>query len=145
MRLLPTTSSSTFRKGSLVALSTARNVRLYDSADSGYLGIAMNASVDSLPAGKVLVAIPRPGCTAYADCFTGMATSVVSIGQAMGLCVGNQSGDSTYLSFITTLATSVFSRIATIVGPVDSANSRVEIAFVQNEATFYSTSSVSLA
>ena len=144
-RLLPTTSTSTFAKGSLVALSTARNVRLYDSADSHYLGIAMSRSVDSLPAGKVNVAIPGPGCTAYASLFTNMAASTLSIGQAYGLCVGNASANSDVLSYVTTLATSVFSRIVTIVGPPDSVLSRIEVAFIQNEAAFYSTSSVSLA
>ena len=87
----------------------------------------------------MLVAVPKPGCTAWCDAFTGMGTSAVSVGHAMGVAkLGN------YASFITTLATSVFSKVVTIVGPVRSADSRVEVAFIQNEAAIYSTSSVSI-
>ncbi len=139
IRQFNTTSTATFIKGCLVSLNGARTVIEYDSTLSHYLGIAMQNSVNSTPPGKVLVAIPRPGCTAYADAFTGMGQSAVSIGHAMGIAkLGN------YESYITTLATSVFSKVVTIVGPIDSASSRVEVAFIQNEALLYSTSSVSI-
>ena len=87
----------------------------------------------------MLVAVPKPGCTAWCDTFTGMAQSAVSVGHAMGIAkLGN------FTSHITTLATSVFSKVVTIVGPVRSADSTVEVAFIQNEALIYSTSSVSI-
>ena len=134
-----TASAATFLKGSLVMLDGARNVNIYTSTSSHYLGIAMQDSVNSKPAGKVQVALPRAGCTAFSDITTAVGTSATSIGQAYGL-----TNPGNVVSFVTTLATSVFSRIVTIVGPVDSATSRVEVAFVQNEALIWSTSSVSI-
>ena len=138
-RQFNTNSAATFTKGCLVALNGARNVIEHTSTLSHYLGIAMQNSANSTPPGKVMVAIPKPGCTATADCFTGMAQSDMSIGQARGIAkLGN------FYSYVTTLHTSVFSQIFTIVGPVDSTYSRVEVAFIQNEAMLYSTSSVSI-
>ena len=126
-------------KGCLVSFNGVRQLVEYDSTLSQYVGIALQNSANSTPAGKVLVAVPKPGCTAWCDAFTGMGTSAVSVGHAMGVAkLGN------YASFITTLATSVFSKVVTIVGPVRSADSRVEVAFIQNEAAIYSTSSVSI-
>lgn len=135
-----TNSSATFLKGSLVALNGARQVVEYASTLSHYLGIALQDSVDSLPATKVQVAIPMPGCTAYADVAPGVTASVSSIGHAMG--VGKR-GD--YMSFVTTHGASVFSKIVTVLGPIiTSPVSRVRVAFIQNEALVYSTSSVSI-
>ena len=138
-RAFDTNSAATFLKGCLVALNGARNLVEYDSTLSQYVGIAMQNSANSTPTGKVNVAIPRPGCTARTDVWTGIGASSISVGHAMGTGkLGN------YNSFVTTLATSVFSKIVTIVGPVRSADSTVEVAFIQNEALVYSTSSVSI-
>ena len=142
-RQYDTTSTATFLKGCLVTFGGARTLVERASTDSGYVGIALSDSVNSFPAGKIQVAIPRPGCTAFCDVTANFSSSQLSAGQAWGL---DKRGN--YNSFLTTLATSVFSRIATIVGPIDlgarSGNSRIEIAFIQNEAIIYSTSSVSI-
>ena len=138
-RQFDTTSSSTFVKGCLVSFNGARTLVEYDSTLSQYVGIAQQTSTNSTPAGKVLVAVPKPGCTARTDVWTGITASAISVGHAMAL--GKQGN---YNSYITTLATSVFSKVVTIVGPVRSADSRVEVAFIQNEALIYSTSSVSI-
>jgi len=139
-RQFNTNSAATFVKGCLVTLNGARDVIEYQSTDSSYLGIALHNSANSCPAGKVLVAIPKPGCTAFCDAFTGMATSVTSVGQAMGIA---KSGN--FVSFITTLHTSVWSQTVTIVNQPRSADSRVEVAFIFGDKTeLYSASSVSL-
>lgn len=138
-RLFNTASAATFLKGSLVELDGARNVVEYASTSSSVLGIALHASVDSLPAGKVLVAIPKPGCTAIADVAPGIAASAISIGHAMG--VGKRGN---YMSYVTTDAASVWSKVVTVVGTLNSTNSTVEVAFIQNIAEVYSTSSASL-
>lgn len=139
IRQFNTNSAATFLKGSLVELNGARDVVEYASTSSSCLGIAMHDSVNSLPAGKVLVAIPKPGCTATCDLAPGLAASVISVGQAQG--VGKRGN---YMSFVTDLNSSVWSRIVTIVGAPDSARSRIEVAFIQFGAEIYSTSSVSL-
>lgn len=135
------TSTSSAKKGSLVKFDGARNVAEYTSVDSHYLGVQMHASSDSLPTGKCTVAIPTSGARAVVDVWTGMTASQLSLGQAYTL---SRNGD-TPCSILTTLATSVFSRIVTITGPIDSVNSRIEVAFIQNEAVFGSTSSVSIS
>ena len=85
IRQYDTASAATYLKGSLVALNTARNVVEYTSSMSAYLGIAMHSSVNSLPAGKVLVAIPKPGCIAIADVAPGLTVSSLSVGEAMAV------------------------------------------------------------
>jgi hypothetical protein len=137
-RLFNTASAATYAKGNLVALNGARDVVEFTSAMSSHLGIALSASTASLPVGKVLVAIPRPGCTAYSDVTTSFAGSALSIGEVYSIGKhGNLN------SYITTRA-SVFSSVVEIVGPLDSATSRIEVAFVQLGATLYSVSSTSL-
>ena len=139
-RQFNTASAATFVKGCLVCLNGARDVTEYDSTMSTYLGIAMHNSVNSAPPGKVLVAIPKPGCTAFCDAFTGMATSLTSVGQARGIA---KSGN--FVSFITTLHTSVWSQIVTLVGQPRSSDSRVEVAFILGDKVeLYSASSTSL-
>ena len=137
-RTFNTSSAATFAKGCLVALNGARDVVEYVSTMSSYLGIAMSHSTASTPAGKVVVAIPRPGCSATADLNGGWAQSLVSIGEVF--CI-SKAGN--LMSFIT-LRQSVFSSNVEVVGPVDSATSRVEVAFVQLGATLYSVSSTSI-
>lgn len=142
-REFTTLSTATFKKGSLVELGGARTLTEYASTSSSVLGIALCDSVNSTPAGKVQVAIPRPGCIAWADLAPGIGSSGLSAGQAMG--VGKR-GD--YMSFVTTHHASVWSQIVGLTGRYDtgatSGVSRVEVYFIQNAAEFYSTSSVSL-
>lgn len=142
-REFTTLSTATFKKGSLVELGGARTLTEYASTSSSVLGIALCDSVNSTPAGKVQVAIPRPGCIAWADLAPGIGSSGLSAGQAMG--VGKR-GD--YMSFVTTHHASVWSLIVGLTGRYDtgatSGISKVEVYFIQNAAEFYSTSSVSL-
>lgn len=139
IRQFNTNSAATFLKGSLVELNGARDVVEYASTSSSVLGIALGDSANSLPSGKVQIAIPRPGCTAIADVAPGIVASAISVGQAMG--VGKRGN---YMSYVTSDAASVWSRIVTVVGALNSTTSRVEVAFIQNAAEVYSTSSVSL-
>lgn len=140
IRQFDTTSTSTFLKGSLVELNGARTVIEYASASSSVLGIALQNSANSAPPGKVLVAIPTPGCTAMADVAAGMVASGLSIGEALG--VGKQGN---YMSFVTSHAASIHSRIVTIVGALDSAASRIEVSFNQTFVEVFSNSSQTLA
>jgi hypothetical protein len=62
--LFDTLSTATFKQGSLVKLGAARTVSEYSGGEASFLGIALSNSTASLPAGKVLVAIPTsPSCT----------------------------------------------------------------------------------
>lgn len=135
-----TLSQGMFQKGDLVALGVGRLASLYTSSNmSTYLGVAMQDSINSLPPGFAIIAIPRPGCTAYIDTLTTDARSNLSIGEAGSIVSANGR-----TSAFSKLATSVWSRVVEIVSDPSSADSRVEVAFIQNAATFYSTSSVSL-
>lgn len=132
-----------FQKGDVVALGVGRLVSLMTSSNmSTFFGIATHDSLNSLPAGFAIIAVPTPGCTAYVDTLAGEVRSNLSRGEA-GSIVSAGGRCSTFSK----LATSVWSRIAEIVTdnqPLNSADSRIEVAFIQNGATFYSTSSVSL-
>lgn len=141
IRQFDTASSATFLKGSLTALNGARDVVEYTSVMSSYLGIALGDSANSLPAGKVQIAIPTDGCVATTDVAPGLVGSKLSIGEAMG--IGKRGN---YMSYVTDDTASVFSAIVTIVGSHDSTsgNSRIKVAFIKNEATVWSTSSVSI-
>jgi len=136
-------SAATYLAGSLVAFNGARDVVEFTSVMSSYIGVALNDSVNSQPRGKVQVAIPVPGCTCWSDITTGVVASTLSAGQALGIAKPGNS-----FSFVTTLATSVFSRIWATTGKYDlgttSGKSRVEMIFISNEATLWSVSSVSI-
>lgn len=137
-----TLAGGQFQKGDLVALGFGRVASLFTSSNmSTYFGVAMHDSTNSLPSGKVLIAIPAPGCTAYVDTLVAEVASNLSVGEA-GSIVSANGRTSTFSK----LATSVWSRVCEIVTEniANSADSRVEVAFIQNSATFYSTSSVSL-
>jgi len=140
IRQFNTNSSATFLKGCLVELNGARDLVEYASTSSSVLGIALQNSAASAPPGKVLVAIPAPGCTAFCDLTAAvMPVSAVSAGQALGISkVGN------YNSFATLTVGSVWSRIVTATGWYDSAASRIEVSFNQINSEFYSVSSTSL-
>jgi len=90
----------------------------------------------------VMVAIPAPGCTAYSDLTTGITQSALSVGKQV--CMYKQGNLMSYASTVVGHA-SRFSAIATIVGPIDSANSRVEVAFNILSSVYYSGSSATFA
>lgn len=134
-----TLAQGQWQKGELVSLGFGRLPSLYTSSNmTNILGVAMSSSANSLPSGTCLIAIPRPGCTAYVDLLTTEAISNLSFGEAGSIVSANG-----ITSTFSKLATSVFSRVAEIVGPADSTLSRIEVAFIQNSVTVYSTSSVS--
>jgi len=139
---LTTLAAGQFQKGDLVALGFGRVASLFTSSNmSTYFGVAMHDSMNSLPAGFALIAIPRPGCTAFVDTLTGEVRSNLSWGEA-GSIVSAGGRTSTFSK----LATSVWSRVVEIASDAGSSSvdSRIEVAFIQNAATIYSTSSVSL-
>lgn len=138
-----TLSQGQFQKGDLVAMGVARFVSLYTSSNySTFFGVATHDSLNSFPAGYAVIAVPKPGCTAYVDTLVGEARSNLSFGEA-GSIVSANGRTSTFSK----LATSVWSRVVeirTAEQPLNSSDSRIEVAFIQNAATLYSTSSVSL-
>ena len=135
-----TLAQGQWQKGELVALGFGRLPSLFTSSNmTTFLGVSMNASLQSLPTGTCLIGIPRPGCTAYVDTLTAEVISNLSIGEAGSIVSANG-----ITSTFSKLATSVWSRTVEVVGVVDSTLSRIEVAFIQGAQTFYSTSSVSL-
>lgn len=131
-----------FQKGDLVATGVGRLASLYTSSNmSSFLGVATHDSINSLPAGYAIIAVPKPGCTAWVDTLATEARSNLSFGEA-GSIVSANGRTSTFSK----LATSVFSRVVEIrsFDGSNSRDSRIEVAFIQNTATLYSTSSVSL-
>lgn len=144
-RWFTTASAATYRKGSLVQLNAALELKEYASTDSSVLGIALSNSVDSRTIGgtqKVAVAIPAPGCTAYSDLTTGIAQSALSVGKKVA--ASKQGNMMSYCSTEFGHA-SRFSAIFTVVGPIDSAKSRVEVAFNMEAVGLYSASSTTYA
>lgn len=132
-----------FQKGDLVTIGVARLVSLHTSSNNTIVyGVATHDSLDSLPAGFAVIAIPKPGCTAYVDTLAAEVRSNLSFGEA-GSIISANGRTSTFSK----LATSVWSRTVEIVTadqPVNSADSRIEVAFIQNTLLMYSTSSTSL-
>ena len=142
IRQYDTASAATFLKGSLVAFDGARNLVEYTSRMSSYLGVALQDSANSLPAGKVQVAIPIPGCIATTDVAPGLAASSISIGEAMG--IGKRGN---YMSYVTDDTASIWSAVVTIAGSHDSTsgNSRIKVAFIQLASELFSISSLTVA
>lgn len=140
-------STASFKKGSLVKLDTARNVAEYTSVDSQWLGVAAHSAADSLPAGKCVVFVPTDGARCTVDVPAGMVASTLSIGFAYAITRPVGGADAQPRSELSTLATSVWSRVVTITGVIDnrSGTSRIEVALIRNGATFGSVSSTSLA
>lgn len=140
-------STSSAKKGSIVAWNSTSDVVEYAQASgtSVVLGIQLHDSANSLPTGKAVVAVPKPGARFWVDLPTGLTASQLSLGHAYGISRNPASADACPASYLTTLATSVWSRIVQIVGPVDSANSRVECVLVGNAQAYFSNSSTSLA
>jgi hypothetical protein len=131
--------NSVISQGAGVGLATTRLVSTYSGGQAGFLGFAKHASMNSLPSGKLVVAVPKPGCTAFCDVPTGMLSSVLSIGETYGIyAVGGST------SYITDAAYSAASRVVTIVGPCDTATSRIEVSFPAAGGQIYSTASVNI-
>lgn len=144
-RWFETASAATFPKGAAVCFDDAYRVKEYASTDSQVVGIALSYSTQSTEIrglNMVQVALPKPGCTAYADITTGVAQSAMSLGKKIAL---EKRGN--YASYASTVMghASRFSAVAQVVGPIDAAQSRVEIAFNMEGAAFYSTSSATFA
>jgi hypothetical protein len=116
--LFDTLSTATFKQGSLVKLGAARTVSEYSGGEASFLGIALSNSTASLPAGKVLVAIPTsPSC---------------------------KSGNT--VSLVTTSFTSTGGKIAVIRGPIIlSPTSRIECSFIDAGNVFASSASQTIA
>jgi hypothetical protein len=131
-----------FQKGDLVTLGVGRLASLHTSSNNTIVfGVATHDSLDSLPAGFAVIAIPKPGCTAFVDTLTAEIRSNLSWGEA-GSIISAGGRTSTFSK----LATSVWSRTVEIVSQdgSSSADSRIEVAFIQNSMLMYSTSSTSL-
>lgn len=140
-RLLDSNSTATFVKGSLVALAPDRRVIEYSSVKSAALGIALHDSADSLPAGKVLVAVPTAGCTFWAQTGT-LATSALSIGQACGISKSGNTVDQ-----VDTTVASRLSTVGVIYGSVKdtSSVSVIEVAWSPTMGVWFSGSSNTFA
>lgn len=132
-------AQAAYSKGDLVCLDHGRHVSVFTSTQSGYLGVAMHDSSESRFG--VTVAIPAPGCTAIVDSLTTDVASNLSLGQAGSIIT--RYGRTSCLSMLPA-GGSVFSFHVTLVGPQDSATSRIEVAFLGQNATFYSASSATL-
>ncbi len=136
-------SQGQFQKGDLVAVGFGRVVSLYTSSNySLILGVATHDSLNSLPSGYATIAVPRAGCTAYVDTLVGEVRSNLSFGEAGSIVSANGR-----TSCFSKLATSVWSRVVeirTYEQPLNSADSRIEVAFISGALTLYSTSSASL-
>lgn len=136
---LSTLAQAQFAQGDLVCLDHGRHLSVYTSTQSGYLGVAMHPSINSTFG--VTVAIPAPNCTAYVDSLTTDAASSFSLGQSASIMT--RYGHTSVLS-MQPAGGSAFSFLVTLVGPIDTTQSRVEVAFLQQGATFYSASSSTL-
>lgn len=137
---LTTLSQGAFSKGDLVCLDHGRHLSVWTSTQSNYLGVALNASVDSSLG--ISIAIPKPGCTAYVDSLTTDAASSFSLGQAASFMT--RYGRTSVLTMQPAGGASAFSYIATVVGPMNASLSRIEVAFLSQNAVFYSASSATL-
>jgi len=137
---ITTLSQGAFSKGDLVTLDHGRNLSVWTSTQSCYLGVALNASADSQFG--VVVAIPGDRCTAYVDSLTTDAASNFSLGQAGSFMT--RYGRTSVLTMLPAGGASAFSYIATIVGPMDSTASRIEVAFLAQNRIYYSASSATL-
>lgn len=144
-RLLDSNSTATFVRGSAVGLLPNRTVGEYTSVMSQWLGIALNASVDSYAhPGKVLVAIATGAdCTMMVPMATNIARSSLSLGQPVAV---KKSGN-TVDQLDEAPQASAFSRIATIyAAPVLSGFSVIEVAINSGQnAVFFSSSTLTVA
>ena len=142
-RTFDSNSTATFLKGSAVCLAPDRTVIEYSSVKSQWLGIAMHDSADSLPAGKVVIAVPTGlECTFRAKVATGTAGSTMSIGQSLHIA---KSGNLVDVVEAAAHTTSQFSRVALVYSPIDSRDSTVECAVTALTPVFFSASTITVA
>ena len=132
-RLLNTASAATFPGGGIVKFGGARTVIEMTSnvTDTHLLGVSVHSSTASLPAGKVLIAIPAENCTVYAP--TGTHTqSNLSLGTAIAFVkLGN---------VFSAITASTVTKHGVVVGPIieTSGTSVCEISFLGDALQFYS-------
>lgn len=141
-RTLDSNSTATFVRGSLVAFNPRRLLVEYTSVTSSPVGIAMGSSVDSLPPGKVVVAVPNGGgCTFYAPTGT-LALSALSFGQAVGISKSGNTVDQ-----VDATVNSRISVVGTVYrGPFDTSGvTKAEIAWSPTQGVFFSGSSNTFA
>lgn len=144
-RWFETASAATYQKGSLVNFDDGYRLKEYASTDSQAVGIAASGSTASTSIrglNMVGVYLPTPNCTAFSDITTGVAQSAMSIGKKIAMY--KQGNLASYASTVPGHA-SGFSSIAQVVGPIDAALSRVEIAFNLQGVAFYSNSTATFA
>jgi hypothetical protein len=140
-RLFDSNSTATFVKGSLVALNPRRLLVEYTSVSSAAVGIALHDSADSLPAGKVLVAVPSAGATFWAQTGT-LAVSALSLGQTVGI---KKSGNT--VDQVDGTLTSAVSAIGHIYGSVKDTStvSVIEVMWAPTQHVFGSASTNTFA
>src|SRR2546426_5442748 len=138
-----TAAAGAFQKGDLVTCGIGRLASLYTSSNNTFvLGVATHDSGNSLPAGFAIIAVPKPGCTAFVDTLVAEIRSNLSFGEA-GSIVSANGRTSTFSK----LATSVWSRLVEVRTDnvaLNSLGSRIEVMFLPNPQLMYSTSSASL-
>jgi len=118
-----TTSTATFRQYAPVSLASDHLLKEFGTAAANekLLGIALHASVNSLPVGEVLVAIPGFGSSALAKVQTGVAASALSRGLTYDM---EKSGNNLRIDTDSTTSACVM-----IVGTINSATSEIEVVF----------------
>lgn len=134
LKLMQTASAATFGKGCPVTFDTARNLQETTLGSPNIIGIAMHASVDSFPAGKVLVAVPQDNSAVFTAAIeTDVVASLISVGQ----CYSIEKSTNTLRIDVDSQA-SVFVQLVgpTINGVLDttqiSQTSRVEAVFLRD-------------
>lgn len=133
-RTLDVASAATFVYGSALKLNGARNVVEATSfvTDTTFLGVSTHSSTASIPAGKAVIKVPLYGARAF--CPTGTHTaSNLSLGVA-GAWV--KSGNTFSL-----MTTSVVTKWFTVVGPLNSSTSMIEVEILADAGQYYSTAS----
>ncbi len=137
---LSTLAQAQWAQGDLVCLDHGRSLSVWTSTQSNWIGVGLHPSINSSLG--VSIAIPKPGCTAYVDSLTTDAVSNFSLGQSGSFMT--RYGHTSVLTMLPAGGASAFSFIATVVGPMDATQSRIEVAFLQQGAIFYSASSATL-
>lgn len=133
LKVFNTSSTATFGKGALVAFTTTRDLQEATVGSEKILGISMHASVDSFPAGKVIVALPKDNSAVFtAPVQTGVAASLISIGQSYTF---EKSGNTQRID-VDSQASAYFELIGPMLnGALDttqiSATSRLEAVFLR--------------
>ncbi len=127
IRQINTASAATFGQFSPVDYDGHRDLIEATSASTQILGIALHSSVNSLPAGKVLVAFPRDNSAVFrAQITTNVAASTISAGQIYGI---KKSGNTLMID-----ESSVATALVQISDPAnfDSATSLIDATFIRS-------------